>query len=118
MGEVSKSERFQAFLLRLGARELARSEDDALRQIEEELNAIEDEMTDIPFDPDAFTTDGRMYPPLEDAARPVPGRPEVIRYRSRKHNTFIAGNGAIEIRDLNEVVAFTKPGADGSGVWA
>ena len=47
-----------------------------------------------------------------DSLRPVPGRPDVKRFRSVAHNTLIGGNGAIEIRDLSGRVVFVKPGAD------
>ena len=53
-----------------------------------------------------------------DSVRKVDGFPEVLRYRNSNHNTFIASNGAIEVRQLDpEEVQFTKPGANGKGVW-
>jgi len=57
-----------------------------------------------------------MYPPQEDSARDVPGRSDLVRYRSRGHNTFVRGNGAIEIRDLTGAVTFSKSGSDGLSV--
>jgi hypothetical protein len=44
------------------------------------------------------------------------GRPDVTRFRSRGHNTFIRSNGSFEIRTLEEDVEFAKLGADGQGV--
>lgn len=79
---------------------------------------VEDELTDIPFNPGLFRSDGRMYPPQEDHAHAVDGHPEVTRYRSSGHNTFLGSNGAIEIRRIRGGhVDLAKHGADGRGVW-
>jgi hypothetical protein len=64
------------------------------------------------------STDGRLYPPQTDRAYAVDGFPEVVRYNSFKHDTYIASNGAIEVKVIaTNVVDFTKPGANGKGVW-
>jgi hypothetical protein len=89
----------------------------ALELIASTLNAVEDDLTDIPANPDRWMTDGRMYPPQPDSRREVPDHEDVTRYRSRAHNTFIRANGAIEIRDLADQVLFSKAGADGKHVW-
>jgi len=73
-------------------------------------------MTDIPNDPASWQTDGRMYPPQSDHAREVENRSDLIRFRSRGHNTLIRDNGAIEIRDLQGHVFLSKSGTDGNGV--
>jgi hypothetical protein len=80
------------------------------------LNQVEDECTDVPFQPERWQTDGRMYPPEDDNARAVDGRSDVIRYRHRAHNTFIRDNGAIEIQDIDGKVLFEKRGLDGRSV--
>ena len=55
-----------------------------------------------------------MYPPQPDSKKAVPGRPDVIRYRSKRHSTLIGDNGAIQIIDhAAGAVVFDKPGADG-----
>lgn len=60
-----------------------------------------------------------MYPAQDDNASDVEGYPEVVRYRSRRHETFVRDNGAFEIRDVRtEVVLVAKPGFDGKGVWS
>jgi hypothetical protein len=50
--------------------------------------------------------------------REIPDRAAVKRFRSRRHNTFIGENGAIEIQLVNPAneVVFAKPGADGRKV--
>ncbi len=89
----------------------------AFLQIAQVLNEVEDQLTSIPYNP-TDQADGRMYPPQQDSRRKVPDFPRVMRYRSKSHNTFIAINGAIEIRTVaGEQVLFQKPGANGKGVW-
>lgn len=81
------------------------------------LNAVEDELSEVPFDPASWRTDSRLYPPQMDNRHVVIGHPLVSRYRSLKHNTFIGANGAIEVQTLHGEVIFEKPGADGKYVW-
>lgn len=111
-----KKERFQEFLSRLESADAVANADEAFALISETLTAVEDEMTDIPNDPASWQTDGRMYPPQADNARDVDNRPDLVRYRSRGHNTLIRDNGAIEISDLQGTVLLSKPGQDGRGV--
>jgi hypothetical protein len=113
---LSKSDRFEEFLRRMDQAPSASSHDEAFKLLNDTLNQVEDELTDIPFQPDMWQTDGRMYPPQEDNARAVEDRGDVIRYRHKAHNTFIRDNGAIEIRDANEKLLFEKAGADGRKV--
>jgi hypothetical protein len=113
-----KPERFAEFLKRLGSAPAAGTLDEAYGQLCTILNEVEDLLTSIPFNPERWQTDGRMYPPQEDSIREVEGHPRVKRFRSRRHNTYIGANGAIEIRSAPEAeVLFAKPGADGRGVW-
>lgn len=116
---VPRSARLQVFLERLLAAPPSASGDAAKHLIDETLNRVEDDLTDIPFDPSRWRTDGRMYPVREDNAADVDGHPDVTSYRSRKHETLIRANGAFEIRDaLTKDVVLTKAGADGQGVWS
>jgi len=117
-----REERLAEFLRRLATAPRAASFGEALQQMSDILNAVEDEMTDIPYDPDAWQADGRLYPPRVDSVREIPGHPGVRRLRSRGHNTFISENGAVEIADAAagappQDPIFTKPGADGRSVW-
>jgi len=115
----NKHERFQEFLRRLAAAPPADAFASAFQLLSDTLNAVEDEWSGIPFHIDHWETDGRMYPPQEDNLRDVPGHAGVKRFRSIGHNTFIAPQGAIEIREVtSDVIVFQKHGADGQGVWA
>jgi len=78
---------------------------------------VEDELSGVPFNPENWRADGRLYPPQEDNKHLVPGHPNVSRYRTVAHNVFIGTNGAIEIQTLRGAVLFQKPGADERHVW-
>lgn len=68
------------------------------------------------FDLTTWETDGRMYPPQDDALRDVAGKPEVKRFRARRHNIFVRQNGAFKIEEIGGQVLVDRPGADGSTV--
>jgi hypothetical protein len=111
--DATRAERLAEFLRRLAAAPVAADLDEAFRQLSDILNAVEDEMTSIPFDPANWQNDGRMYPPQPDSGRPIPGRGDVKRFRTRGHNILIGDNGAIEIRALSGRPVLSNPGADG-----
>jgi hypothetical protein len=113
MGKMEKRERLDLFFERLSAADQAADDVEAFLLISRILNEVEDEYSGVPFDPENWKDDGRLYPPLKDNARPVNGRPDLTRYRSRNHNTFIRENGAIAIRALGGDVIFEKAGKDG-----
>jgi hypothetical protein len=116
MTEFSKDQRLAEVWKRLAAAPASASHREAFQLFNATIREVEDELTDIPYAPENWQTDGRMYPPQEDSARDVPGRVDLVRYRSRGHNTFIRTNGAIEVRDWAGNVVFAKPGFDGAGV--
>jgi len=115
---ITKAQRLVEFLRRLKWAAPASDAEEAFELIARTLNSVEDEFSGTPFDPSAWQTDGRLYPPQIDSRRDVPDRPDVTRYRSRSHNTFIAANGAIEIQTIDGVVLLAKPGADGENIWS
>jgi hypothetical protein len=111
----SKKQRFEIFLNRLNAAKAAASADEALQLLATILNAVEDEFSSIPYNPELWQGDGRMYPPQEDNRRQVPGHPSLRRYRSAQHNTFIGSNGSIRIETCasKPEILLDKPGSDG-----
>ncbi len=113
---ATKAERLAEFFSRLTTAPACSTFDEAYALICRTMVAVEDEMTTLPNNPPTWMTDGRMYPPQMDNVRPVPGRPDVQRFRSRGHNTLIASNGAIKIESTTGKVFFSKPGADDHAV--
>ena len=109
---LSKEERTDIFLRRLANAKACSSASEALSLLSSTLNAVEDEFTSIPNNPHLWESDGRLYPPRDDSRRTVPDRDDIVRYRSRKHNTWIAENGAIKITK-GDKICLDKPGADG-----
>ncbi len=115
--EVPKRERLEEFFRRLLAAPKTGTADQAMEQLSNILDQVEDELTGVPHAPENWQTDQRLYPPQKDAVREVPGYPLVKRFRSRRHNLYIGENGSIEIVDLSGRVEVRKPGLDGRGVW-
>jgi hypothetical protein len=109
----SKAKRLQEFLERLEAAPPASSADEALGLIVSVLNAVEDELSGVPFRPENWRTDGRLYPPQEDARVKCPERPSLRKYRSKGHYNYIGLNGSIRIETLEAGVLLDKPGQDG-----
>jgi plasmid stabilization system protein ParE len=59
----------------------------------------------------ASRSDGRMYPPLDDAER---GSTESVRrFRTKGHYILFGRNGAIRVETLLGICVFEKCGADG-----
>jgi hypothetical protein len=113
---ATRRERLTEIYRRLALAAPAASGTDALDLIALTMNQVEDQLSGVRFDPENWKNDGRLYPPQPDSLRMVAGRPDVTRFRSRGHNTWIRSNGAFEIRTLEGDVEFAKPGADGQGV--
>jgi hypothetical protein len=72
-------------------------------------------MKTTPNDLANWMTDDRICPPLADRRFAVEGRPDLRRYASAAHNTFIRDNGSITTVIRHGPVVFEKAGADGRG---
>src|SRR5437016_3949653 len=113
----TKRERLALFASGMERKPNAKTFDEAVAMEAAVLNAVEDEFSGIPFSPDFWLNDGRLYPPQPDSIRDVAGCPDVKRFRSKEHNTFVAVNGAIKIVGTRGgEVLLDKPGADGRKV--
>lgn len=115
--EVPKAERLREIYRRLAQAPPAETFLEMRDQLADIVNAVEDQLTNIPHNPAEWRNDGRIYPPEPDSMRTVPAHPGVTRFRSLAHNTYIGANGAIEIVSLDGTIEFRKPGADGCNLW-
>jgi len=114
---MDKATRLRLFFDRLSMAPAAATQSEAYDLVCRTLEMVEDAHSGAPNDPQSWSTDGRLYPPQSDREHAVDGYPEVRRYRSFKHNTYVRNNGAIEIRlSGSDKVLFTKNGANGKGV--
>lgn len=114
---MNKTSRLRLFLAKLAASPAAANHDQAFALIASVLNAVEDEHSGVPADPANWRSDGRMYPPQADNARPYSDLPGVFGYRSVAHRTLIASNGAFAIIELSTNKALIeKAGGNGTGL--
>lgn len=73
--EWTRAERQKEFFKRLGLARAAASLGESRELIDRTLNDVEDEFSGVPFNPDSFLSDGRMYPPKMT----VPSRSRTMR---------------------------------------
>lgn len=112
---MDKKARLVIFYQQLSDAPPVSTHDEAYELLCTVLNRVEDEHSGIPNNPENWETDGRLYPPQLDSVRKIDD--DLLRYRSSKHNTYIASNGAIEVCSVNnDEVLFAKAGANGKGV--
>lgn len=105
---MERQHRFAEFIRRMDAAPPCSSKAGAFDQLSKTLVEVENEFSGIPFDPNFPIDNGRMYPPRADASRAVPGRTDLERFRSAKHNTYFSDDGAILIVDLEKRVILDK----------
>lgn len=84
------------------------------------MDEVEDELTPYPNEPDRWMQLNRLFPPQMDRMSRVRDC-DVVRFDSRRHVTYIAGNGSIEVRSLRVIdghieVHFRQVGHDGQSV--
>jgi len=109
---LKKNERLREFIKRLCETDSCGSSEEAFETLTNVLNEVEDELSNIPYSPDQWMTDGRMYPPQDDSRRSTLNS-EVVRYRNKGHNTYIGSNGSIKIEAINGNIIIDKAGRDG-----
>ena len=119
-GTPSKALRLAEFFRRLGEVDALSSFDEACRRLCSTLDEVEDEMSGLPNEPERWMNLDRMFPPQSDRMSSVEGC-EVKRFDNLRHITYIAANGAIEIRSKRRrngaiEVHFSKAGSDGQSI--
>jgi hypothetical protein len=117
---LPKSMRLQFIFQGLQDHAAAADHDGAMEMLSDEVRKVEDRFSDVPYDPEEPGSDGRMYPPDERFRYPLWEKPDIRCYRQVAHATFVAENGAVEIRsrmgsELGKII-FEKPGKDGRRV--
>lgn len=115
-GIPPKAERLAEVFRRLGEAKLCSTFDEAYELLCKTMDEVEDELTGYPNEPDQWMQIQRLFPPQMDRMSSVEGC-DMKRFDSRRHVTYIAGNGALEVRSLRVVngevkVHFTKAGSD------
>ena len=110
---LSRAKRFQIFLERLEAAPPASSDDEAFALLAKILNAVEDKFSGVPYRPENWQSDKRLYPPREDRRVRCPERPSLRKYRSVAHFSFFGTNGSIRIEAFEGEIVIDKPGRDG-----
>lgn len=119
-GTPSKAERLAEIFRRLHAADRVASFEDAYHLLCSTLEQVEDELSGLPNEPERWMTLDRMFPPQSDRMSSVEGC-DVKRFDNVRHITYIAANGAIEVRSKRRQegvgeVHFSKPGFDGRSV--
>ena len=120
-GEISsKSARLLEVFRRMKLAPAPSSFDEAYRLLCRTIDQVEDELTGLPNEPARWRESGRLHAPQRDRMSSI-ANCEVKRFDSLRHLTYIAPNGALEIRTKRLVsgailVHFSKPGGDGRSV--
>jgi hypothetical protein len=114
---VPKQHRMQEIYRRLAEAPAAGTFVEMRDRLANIVNAVEDQLTSIPYDPESWQNDGRIYPVQDDNVFDVAGHSRVTLLRARKNLVYIGDNGSIEVRNASGEVVIHKPGRDGLGVW-
>jgi hypothetical protein len=113
---MNLNQRLALFLAAMEEAPAAHDRSSARALLEDMLNRIEEAHSGVPYDPEKWMTDGRMYPPRDDFEQPCPLAGATL-FHSLGHAIWFAANGAIRIegrRGANKGrVELDKPGADG-----
>ena len=120
-GDVpTKGERLAEIFRRIGHARPCSTFQEAYELLCRTMDEVEDELTPYPNEPDRWMELPRLFPPQMDRMSSVPGC-DVKRFDSLRHVTYVAENGAMEVRSLRVVkgvvnVHFTIVGSDGRSV--
>lgn len=113
---MDQKHRLALFLAELEQAPAAHDVASARALLEDIMNRIEEAHSGVPYDPEKWMTDDRMYPPHDDFEQPCPLAGAVL-FHSLGHAIWFAANGAIRIegrrRSNRGRVDLDKPGADG-----
>jgi hypothetical protein len=113
---ITKQQRLEEVFRRLANAAPESSFEGAYQLLCKTIDQVEDELSGLPNEPDRWMELGRLSPPQTDRMSSVEGC-DVKRFDSRRHVTYIATNGAMEIRLIRDPVAlFSKLASDGRGV--
>ena len=117
---LPKRDRLREVFRRLASAESPSTFDEAYRLLCSTIELVEDQHSGLPNEPARWKELQRLFPPGTDRMSSVEGT-EVKRFDSLGHVTYIAPNGAIEIRAKRSntgqvVVHLSKPGSDGLGL--
>jgi len=110
--DMDKSDRFSLFVRAMEEAAPVATFLEARLLLEATLNRLEDRYAAVPYNPDRWRDDGRLYPPSDDYER-ASGIDGVRLFRSRGHRVSIGFQGAIRIVALDGTVALDKLGKDG-----
>ena len=104
----TKRERLQLIQARLAQAPCASTHDEAFAMLTNIVNEVEDEHSGVLYDPNAWMTDGRIYPPQLDSKKSC----DVAfarRYRTKGHHVFIGDHGAIVFQNvITQQIEFSK----------
>lgn len=109
---MDRSTRFALFVHEMREAASVATIEEARLLLETILNGVEDRHSGVPYVPENWQADGRMYPPHEDFEKRC-DLPGVRMFRTRGHRVFFAANGAIRIAGLDGKIALDKAGKDG-----
>lgn len=110
----TRDQRLEEFFRRLMGSPACHSADGAFERVRAILNAVEDELSGLPYDPCHPRSDGRLYPAKPWFRCRTPGRPDLRRYRFKAHVLFIGPSGAILIAHKQKGAVLHKPAEDGA----
>lgn len=113
---MNRSDRFAQFLAALNNAPASVNFLTARELLDKTMNQVEDAHSGASFNPAAWITDGRMYPPLDDSERQS-DIPDARLFNSRGHRVYFGKNGAIRIENRTGPnrgqIVLDKPGLDG-----